>query len=174
MRRTYRLPARVDEIDRVGTSILSDMGAGSGDALVRAAIGEALLNAVVYGALRVPSRDPADTGDVLRFVDAIGAAEAREANDDVTVTVEHAADGDEWSVVVRDPGPGFDVQSVASRGHDDLATSGRGLQIMRAATESLSWNQVGNEVTLRFRSSRRQREQTTPPIATTTGGPRDS
>jgi anti-sigma regulatory factor (Ser/Thr protein kinase) len=148
MRRTYQLAARVAEIDDLAERVALDMGTAFDTPLLRPALVEALLNAVVYGALRVPSSRARDVGDL---VDAIAAAEARGDASEVVVVLEAAGDGSQ-QVIVRDPGPGHDPAArPAEADADPTAPSGRGLAIIRAAAESLAWNAAGNELTMRFR-----------------------
>jgi hypothetical protein len=156
MRRIYRLPARVDAIGDLTARITDDMGPAFGGALVHAAIGEALLNAIVYGALGVPARE---TRDVVEFLDAVAAAEVRGDAADVEVTLEPA--GASWRVIVKDPGAGFEVAALSELPACCDATRGRGLQIMRAAAR-VAWNAQGNELTLSFSPPDSPRERTAP------------
>lgn len=62
---------------------------------------------------------------------------------------------DEAQIVVRDEGPGFDVSSAVPA---DKAASlddapGRGLVLMRTLVDDVSFNETGNEVTLRCKRS---------------------
>jgi anti-sigma regulatory factor (Ser/Thr protein kinase) len=148
MRHTYRLSPRIDAIDDVAWSVVSHMSLGRREASVHAAVSEALMNAVVYGALGVPSTD---VRNVLDFVEAIAAAEQRGDAEDVVVTVEPSA-AHTVRVTVRDPGRGFDTRTASRSKVVPLATRGRGVPIMRATAESLAWNDSGNEITLEFRT----------------------
>ncbi|MFV1986184.1 MAG: PP2C family protein-serine/threonine phosphatase [Gemmatimonadota bacterium] len=95
---------------------------------VRVALGEAVANAMLYGS------DP-DTGGLVHM--------------------ELSAREEVLEVRVRDEGRGFDPEGVA-----DPTTevglgraSGRGLLMMRRVTDALTFNDVGNEVTLVFKGA---------------------
>jgi lipopolysaccharide/colanic/teichoic acid biosynthesis glycosyltransferase len=151
MKRTYRLPARVDEVETHVESLVGALGPRFDAPLVRAGVNEAILNAIIHGALGVAS--PADR-DPIAFLDALHAAEATSPHAHVEVTTHTDDDSDLCAITVRDPGPGFDVASAerAAANSDLLAASGRGLVLMHAASESVAWNGVGNEVTLWIRA----------------------
>jgi CheY-like chemotaxis protein len=77
------------------------------------------------------------------------------------VLVELRADeeGEEATLLVRDPGPGFDWRShVQSDRPPPSATRGRGIGLMRAGATSVNWNERGNEVTLTLRRVDREAE----------------
>jgi anti-sigma regulatory factor (Ser/Thr protein kinase) len=152
MRRTYRVPAHIDSVDANVRRIFADVGAPYASAFNQAGTIEAVLNAIIHGVFRVaagPDRDP------IAFLDALRAAEAAHEGEEVYVAVEHAPGSDVCTVVVSDPGDGFDTQAAMKRldAMDPLAPSGRGLLLMSASAEAVTWNAVGNEVTLRFRSA---------------------
>ena len=50
---------------------------------------------------------------------------------------------------MRDDGPGFDPAESVS-GNDDIAnqTAGRGLRLIRAVMDEVSFNSAGNEITM--------------------------
>ena len=151
MRRTYRVPARVDEVDANVRAIFSEIGTPHANALNQAGTIEAVLNAIIHGIFRVtsgPERDP------IAFLDAIRAAESAHPDDEVRVTVDHTPGSDLCTIVVSDPGEGFDASAAMKKldAIDPLAASGRGLLMMCAAAERVAWNATGNEVTLRFRA----------------------
>jgi Histidine kinase-like ATPase domain len=151
MRRTYRVPARVDDVDANVRAIFSEIGTPYANALNQAGTIEAVLNAIIHGIFRVasgPERDP------IAFLDAIRAAECAHTEDDVRVTVDHTPGSSLCTIVVSDPGDGFDTAAAMKKldSLDPLAPSGRGLLMMCAAAERVAWNPTGNEVTLRFRA----------------------
>jgi anti-sigma regulatory factor (Ser/Thr protein kinase) len=123
-----------------------------GDA-TRLGIAEALANAIVHGALGLSSHRR-DTGDIEAFLDAIVDAEARHGEERF-VDVEVLLDGDGATVVVTDPGAGFDWR-------DPPRGEGRGLAMIARIFEDVSWNESGNQVRLELgirpaASSRRRR-----------------
>ena len=151
MRRTYRVPAHIDGVDASVRRIFSDIGEPHASAFNQAGTIEAVLNAIIHGVFRVaagPEREP------IAFLDALRAAESAHEGEEVCVTVEHAPGREVCTIVVSDPGCGFDTQAAMKKLDviDPLAPSGRGLLLMSASAEAVTWNAVGNEVTLRFRS----------------------
>ncbi|MCU0686651.1 MAG: ATP-binding protein [Polyangiaceae bacterium] len=153
MQRRFFFPARVDEVARYATQVVACLGEGFEGTLVHAAISEALLNGIVYGALGVKPA-PAAERDSVAFFHAIRDAEVL-AGSRAGVTLElELSPGQPPLAAVRvsDPGPGFDwrarsAELDSARGHLDVA-GGRGLLLMRAGARSVRWNDVGNEVTL--------------------------
>lgn len=99
---------------------------------VRVGLGEALSNAIVHGALRVP---PREEEDFERFLDDLLAAEARAAG--ATITVAVLAVGKRLLFAVADGGPGFDWKRARRRDR-------RGLGILDRAFAGVSWNARGN------------------------------
>jgi anti-sigma regulatory factor (Ser/Thr protein kinase) len=63
---------------------------------------------------------------------------------DVKISTEEAR------FVIRDEGPGFDVASVPEPidAAGEQAKSGRGLALMRAFMDQVTFNDVGNQVTM--------------------------
>lgn len=108
------------------------------------ALGEALGNAIVHGALGLGSACR-ERGEIERYLDDLEHAEARHgAVRSVSVSViDH--DGVLF-VTVSDPGAGFDVSKAPVR-------PGRGLALIHALTDGVSWNGSGNQVTLRWMRS---------------------
>jgi phosphoserine phosphatase RsbU/P len=146
-----------DAADRVIAMIPN----GNATPSMHAAICEALLNAVVHGALGLSCED-GEERDPVRFFARIAAAEAgvtRERKVVVYAEPSHTEPGD-FVVSIRDPGTGFDWRAAldrieredaANRTVPSLELSGRGLRIMLAGAKRVSWNVAGNEVTLVLR-----------------------
>ena len=57
--------------------------------------------------------------------------------------------------VIRDDGPGFDVEKVRNPTEDDAIAlaSGRGILLMRSFMDSIDYNDLGNEVSMYKRRS---------------------
>ncbi|HVZ71406.1 MAG TPA: SpoIIE family protein phosphatase [Polyangia bacterium] len=117
------------------------------DARTCAALSEVLSNAIVHGALGIPGRGDAD--DLAAYIEQIIEAE-RELGDAraVSVTISRAPDG-AVTVVVTDPGPGFDWRAVPAR-------QGRGLGVLREIAAEVAWNDSGNRLEIRFAPGRRR------------------
>jgi lipopolysaccharide/colanic/teichoic acid biosynthesis glycosyltransferase len=148
--RTFDMPPRVEDVAVYADRACRELGRGFERPRVHAAIAEALLNAVVYGALRIPSsreREP------IELLGEIRAAETRAVARALRVEVEVAGDGSGDGLVrVIDDGPGFDWQRqlLASKSNAILSTRGRGIMIMQTAARDVAWNDAGNQVSLRF------------------------
>lgn len=59
--------------------------------------------------------------------------------------------GDVLSVLVRDPGPGFDWRALPRRAPDPEAEHGRGFHLIRSHADTVSFNEAGNELTFNKR-----------------------
>ena len=68
-------------------------------------------------------------------------------------------DGDTFYLVVRDEGPGFDFQSLPDPTDEQhlMLPYGRGIMLMHAYMDKVSYNEKGNEVTL-VRSNRPEKK----------------
>jgi anti-sigma regulatory factor (Ser/Thr protein kinase) len=112
------------------------------------ALAEAISNAMIHGNLEIASelRQRADDG----YYDLITTRRAREPYLSRQVTVAMRFSQSSLTIVVRDQGKGFDrnqlMDPTAPENLERL--SGRGVLLMRAYTDTVSWNDVGNEVTL--------------------------
>lgn len=145
------MPAEVSSIPGTTATILTAIGRDATDILISAAIGEALLNAVVHGALGLET-DAVDR-DVAILQPAIHQAEVRRSSGPPILITAHCADA-VYSVTIKDPGKGFDWQRALARveaGDSDIfREGGRGLIIIRAGCIGLAFNETGNQVTLAF------------------------
>lgn len=152
------IPARIGGLVGHAVRIVEAMGDGYRRGLVLAAIHEALTNAVIYGALRIPAAERGRDVDALLariLADEVAAPEAV-----VRAAVMTMADGSGDEVVrVSDSGPGFDWRAwlrlqrqiaLPSLSWSNVPTCGRGLVIMQAGARAMWWNDQGNEVSLRF------------------------
>ena len=112
------------------------------------ALGEALSNAIIHGNLEISS----ETRDALddSYYDLITTRRAREPYASRAVHIIMRFSQSSATFVIRDQGKGFDRSKVADpTAEENLESlSGRGVLLMRAYTDAVSWNDVGNEVTL--------------------------
>lgn len=112
------------------------------------AISESLSNAIIHGNLEVSSELRESMSDA--YFDLIRERSGIEPYVSRRVQVVISFSQSSLTVVVRDQGKGFDRSSVADATTEPniMALSGRGVLLMRAYTDALSWNEIGNEVTL--------------------------
>lgn len=117
------------------------------------ALEEALSNALYHGNLEVSSDLRQES--LTRYYDM--AADRREQSPyrERKIHITETLTAESATFVIRDEGPGFDTSNV----HDDPdpddleAVSGRGLMLMKAFMDEVSYNEKGNEVTLvKYRS----------------------
>ena len=114
------------------------------------ALEEALSNAIIHGNLEVSSklreRDDNAYGDLIeqRRVAAPYA--------DRRVVIEAELNTESACFTIRDQGPGFDISSLPDPNNPEnlLRPSGRGLTLMHAFLDEVTYNEKGNEVTLRM------------------------
>lgn len=93
------------------------------------ALQEALANAVLHGCQNDPSK-------VVRC------------------SVE--VDAEVITIVIKDPGPGFDIEAACDADNDqpNLSEHGRGICLMRGLMDEVSYRDGGSEVTLKKRRAR--------------------
>jgi anti-sigma regulatory factor (Ser/Thr protein kinase) len=101
---------------------------------VHLGVREALTNAIVHGALRIPTREDGLTG-LTAHLDAVETTEVPSGSIEVVVSAERG------SIAIGDPGAGFDWRRVPAR-------RGHGLAVLHAVFAHVSWNARGNEVRL--------------------------
>lgn len=115
---------------------------------VGVALEEALLNAIVHGNLEISSKlRDADDGSYERLIALrIGQAPYRDRQVEVTARFSPEA----AVFVIRDDGPGFDVEALPnSTAPGDVARAhGRGMRLIRMFFDEVQYNAKGNEVTL--------------------------
>ncbi len=123
------------------------------------ALKEALLNALFHGSLEIGMDHPGEGPDTLIQEKDVSLVEQRRSQSpyrerrifvDVKITPQEAR------FVIRDEGPGFDVSAVPEPSDSGALQPprGRGLSLMRTFMDELSFNQVGNEVTMVKRRDR--------------------
>jgi anti-sigma regulatory factor (Ser/Thr protein kinase) len=112
------------------------------------ALSEALSNAMIHGNLDISS-DLRDTSTDT-YYDLITTRRAREPYVSRQVQVQMRFSQSSLTVVIRDQGKGFDRSALTDPTDPENIErlSGRGVLLMRAYTDALSWNDSGNEVTL--------------------------
>lgn len=120
---------------------------------IQVALEEALLNAIIHGNLEVSSRLRELDGDL--FEQAIMERKQLEPfrSRHVTLVAEYTHAGARF--VIRDEGPGFNVETVRNPTEDDTIAlaSGRGILLMRSFMDSIDFNDKGTEVTMFKRRS---------------------
>jgi phosphoserine phosphatase RsbU/P len=162
---THRLvvPPHIEAVDDVANQVHAAVCGGPVNTRIHAALSEALLNAIIYGALGV-ERVSGDQRDPVEFYEKIAAAEASVGEGrEVIVEIARALDDPRDHLVsILDPGNGFDWRTELAKvepvdvetDHASWSLGGRGMRIILAGTKRAFWNSAGNEVTLRFRSPR--------------------
>jgi anti-sigma regulatory factor (Ser/Thr protein kinase) len=117
---------------------------------------EALTNAIVHGNLGISSKLKELAGDA--FAKALAERSADPAYAEREVTVSFNYDGDRCEICIADEGDGFDWQArltdadaQAEGDSPSLAPSGRGLIIMRAFVDELTYRRGGREAVLTLR-----------------------
>lgn len=123
------------------------------------ALEEALLNALYHGNLELKTEELRDASSELLNQGVPGLIESRRQQDPYRqrkIYVTARVTPDEATFVIRDEGSGFDSHSIPDPA--DPASleraSGRGLVLMRTFLDRVSYNDVGNEVTLVKRRDR--------------------
>ncbi len=115
---------------------------------IQVALEEALLNAIVHGNLEVSSRLRELEGDIFEqaIIERKGLEPYRSRR--VTLVAEYTHLGARF--VIRDEGPGFDVDKVRNPTEDDAIAlaSGRGILLMRSFMDTIDYNDQGNEVSM--------------------------
>ena len=123
------------------------------------ALKEALLNALFHGSLEISLEQMQKVQDKLLDDTDVSLVEQRRSQPpyrDRKVFVDVKLSAEEARFVVRDEGPGFDVASVPDPS-DPVALEaerGRGLSLMRTFMDEVTYNDVGNEVTMIKRGDR--------------------
>jgi hypothetical protein len=117
------------------------------------AIEHALLNALYRGNLEISARQMLSTRDLLpdsageRLVQQrLQQAPYRERR----ILTQVMMSSDEARITIRDEGPGFDVTKLPGRGDPDMLESegGRGLLLIQTFMDEVTFNAVGNEITM--------------------------
>ncbi len=117
------------------------------------ALKEALLNALFHGNLELSREEMEAVEDRLIQESDLSLAEERAAESpycDRKVFVEAKLSSDQMQFLIRDEGPGFDPSTIPDPS-DPAALDphrGRGLSLIRAFMDEVTYNEIGNEVTM--------------------------
>lgn len=143
-------PALIPLIVGYAQRVLEDYGLSSRreQSRVGVAIAEAISNAMIHGNLEVSSELRQTMSDA--YFEEIEKRRKTEPYLSRVVQVALRFSQSSLTVTIRDQGKGFDRSALADPTSEEnlLAPSGRGVLLMRAYTDALSWNEAGNEVTL--------------------------
>jgi CheY-like chemotaxis protein len=120
---------------------------------VGAALKEALLNAIYRGNLEISFQEMQDARSGLlegKGDDLIHRRRASAPYCDRRVHVFVAIDGEQARFTVRDAGPGFEPVKIPAAGQPGSLDpeTGRGLVLIRAFMDEVTFNDKGNEITL--------------------------
>jgi len=140
--RFYRFPARPSRIGAYAERILCDLPRSLFEAELELCLCEALSNAIVHGALRLPAH-PTELEDLVAYLGRLEEAEAR-LTDPPNVLVRVTAGCEAAEITVLDPGEGFDWRP---RLHAD---GRRGIGILERCTADVRWNERGNCLWMRY------------------------
>jgi serine/threonine-protein kinase RsbW len=102
-----------------------------------------------------PLSDDVASNVVISMSEALNNAflHGNGGNHDLPITIRVFREGELISFSVLDSGDGFDYELLRDDLSDDLldVPGGRGIFIMRALADGVSFNDQGNETTLKFR-----------------------
>ncbi len=121
---------------------------GSNAMHLSVALDEAITNAIIHGNLEVSSklrqRDDNAYGELIQARSQMAPYADRRVSIDVNLTPRTA------KFIIRDEGPGFDLSQIANPEDPEnlLKPSGRGITLMHAFLDKVTYNEIGNEVTL--------------------------
>ena len=117
------------------------------------ALEQALHNALYWGNLEITLDDIEDAREQLilgKYMDLVEQRRTKTPYCDRRVRVHARIGPEEAEFVVRDEGRGFNVAAVPDSNHpgDLEKEGGRGLVLMRAFMDEVTYNETGNEVTM--------------------------
>ena len=148
-------PGLIDPLVDLVQQMVAGMGLtdATGRFRVGAALKEALLNAIYRGNLEISLKQMQDTRVSLlegKGEDLLTARQAAAPHKDRKVRVHIAMDSGQARFVISDDGPGFDPSLVPAAGQPGSLDpeTGRGLVLMRAFFDEVTFNNGGREVTL--------------------------
>jgi CheY-like chemotaxis protein/anti-sigma regulatory factor (Ser/Thr protein kinase) len=134
------LEGNLDRLHFCDDTVLFQMGT---------ALGEALGNAVDHGCLELDSEVREEA--TAEYAKLRQERAAQHPYCDRKVRVTERITSDQATYVITDEGSGFDVSSVPDPRHAEnlLRASGRGLMLIRTFMDEVTFNERGNEITLR-------------------------
>ncbi len=155
---TFRLPNNPDLIDPLVDMIQQMIGGMKlCDAIERVRVGtaveQALLNALFRGNLEITLEDMQQAREDLMQGKQVNLVEERRRKtpySERTIFIDALITSNEARFIIRDDGPGFDIQQLPAPG-DATALEregGRGLVLMRTFMDEVKFNEAGNEVTM--------------------------
>ncbi|MEZ6061675.1 MAG: response regulator [Planctomycetaceae bacterium] len=141
-----QIPVTVSYLQELGRSL----GViGDSDAVqFGVALEESLVNAIVHGNLEVSS-DLKESGQD-HYEQMIAARRVESPYQERRVTIDALFTCDMAEITIRDEGPGFDVAALPDPRDPEnlLRASGRGLLLVRAFMDRVTFNDEGNAVTI--------------------------
>jgi CheY-like chemotaxis protein len=146
-------PSRVPHLVAYFQEHLVRLGVCDAGSKVRVGIAleEALLNAIYHGNLELGSELRQDGSDAYQRLAAQRRYQQPYARRRVWL---HARlDSRQGRFVIRDEGPGFDVSQLPDPTDPEnlLKLSGRGVLLIRMFMDEVSYNEIGNEITMTLR-----------------------
>jgi CheY-like chemotaxis protein len=148
-------PGLIDPLVELVQQMVAGMGLtdATGRFRVGAALKEALLNAIFRGNLEISFKEMQDTRVSLmegKGEDVVTKRRRMAPYQTRKVRVTIAIDAQQARLLIRDEGPGFDPSSIPAAGQPGSLDpeAGRGLVLMRAFFDEVTFNGSGNEVTL--------------------------
>ncbi len=155
---TFRLENDTALIDPL-VDLVQQMVAGmdladfTGRLRIGVALKEALLNALFHGSLEITPEQMQQVQHQLLSDEQLSLVEQRRAEPphrDRKIYVDVRISKEEARFVIRDEGPGFDVSAVPDPQTPGAleAEKGRGLSLMRTFMDEVTFNELGNEVTM--------------------------
>ncbi len=146
-------PALIDPLVHLVQQMVAGMNLAdfTGRLRIGIAVKHALLNALFHGNLEISKEQIEEVRHKLLEEKELSLTEERRAQSpyrDRHIFVDVKLTTDEARFVIRDEGPGFDVQTVPEP--SDLGAlepeKGRGLALMRTFMDEVTFNDTGNEV----------------------------
>ena len=130
-----------------------DLADFAGRLRIGVALKEALLNALFHGSLEITPEQMQQVQHKLLSDEELSLVEQRRNESphrDRRIYVDVRIAKEEARFVVRDEGPGFDVSAVPDPEAPGAleAEKGRGLSLMRTFMDEVTFNELGNEVTM--------------------------